>query len=153
MSVYGDLPNRIAPPRELPNKAFPPALTAINWKDGEVLQSYEFPQQARAIANQFIPRSGDEGGWIGVYLSFPRRRVEYWLFDAERIARGPVARIGCESLRAERVVHHAWTPEAPKRTAKYHVSVEDELGSDWRLLPTKLRRVVEDAIRLAPRPD
>ena len=75
--------------------------------------------------------------------------MQYWLFDAERIAAGPVARLGCPDLRPERTIHHTWTAEAPARTSSYRVSIADDLGGDWRHLPEPFRKVVETGIRKA----
>ncbi|XXY55027.1 carotenoid oxygenase family protein [Sorangium sp. So ce269] len=152
MDLYGDRPHRILPPNTLPDRAFAPALTEIDWKKGEIVQSYVYPSHEMVtLGNEFIPRRGSEGGWLGVYLVTPRRNAEYWLFDAERLSAGPVARLGCRSLRPMQTVHHRFTHEAPPRKARYHVSVEDDLGTDWRHLPAPYRAVVEEAIRMDQR--
>jgi len=151
MDMYGDRPHRILPPNTLPEQSFAPALTELAWDTGEVLQSFVYPRHdMTTIANQFIPREGGEGGWLGVYLVTPARSAEYWLFDAERLAQGPVARLGCKALRPVQTVHHLYTREAPARTARYHVSAEDDLGTDWRHLPSTYRGVVEAAVQAWP---
>lgn len=150
MAMYGDRPHRILPTGTLPRGSHAPALTAIHWRTGAVEQSYLYPAGTATISNQFIPRPGSgNGGWVGVYLVRPGRVVEYWLFDAERLASGPVARLGCEGLRPVAVIHHHWTPEAPSRTATYHVAPSEDIDPDWRQLPAPYRRVIEDGLRFA----
>jgi all-trans-8'-apo-beta-carotenal 15,15'-oxygenase len=149
MDLYGDRPHRILPPRTVPDGRHPPALTAVDWESGDVVQDYRYPDGTTTIANQLVPRPGGEGGWVGVYLVSPKRDVQYWLFDAEHIAAGPIARLGCLELRPERTIHHTWTAEAPARTSSYRVSVADDLGTDWRHLPEPFRRVVETGMRRA----
>jgi hypothetical protein len=149
MQLYGNRPHRILPPDSVPDGFHPPALTVVDWARSAVVQSYLYPDGTTTIANQFIPRRDDEGGWVGVYLVSPKRQIEYWLFDAADVARGPIARIGCADLRPERTIHHTWTAEAPARRSTYRVPLSDDLGGDWRHLPAKLRQVVETALRLA----
>ena len=149
MELYGDRPHRILPPGTVPDGSRPPALTVVDWARSEVVQSYLYPDGTTTIANQFIPREGHDGGWVGVYLISAQRRVEYWLFDAADIARGPIARLGNADLRPERTIHHTWTAEAPARRSTYRVPLSEDLGDDWRHLPEKFRRVVETALRLA----
>ena len=135
-----------------PLPVYPPALTAVDFRSAEVAQCYVYPHGTTTLANQFIPRPGAESGWVGVYLVSPRRDVQYWLFDAERIAAGPIARLGHPDLRPARTIHHTWTATAPQRTAAYHVSIADDLGDDWRHLPEPFRQVVETGLRCAERP-
>jgi retinal pigment epithelial membrane protein len=151
MDLYGDRPHRILPRGSVPDGSHPASLTVVDWARGEVVQDYRYPDGTTTIANQFIPReAGSVGdGWVGVYLISPKRQVEYWLFDATDIARGPIARIGCAELRAERTIHHTWTPRACARDTRYRVPLADDLGNDWRHLPEPFRRVVETALRIA----
>jgi hypothetical protein len=139
----------VLPAHTLPDRSFPSALTVIDWRSGAVEQDYRFPDGVSVISNQFIPRISGEGGWVRAYLIFSRRRVEYWLFDAGQIAAGPLARLGCDDLAPVGVVHHHYTLEAPARRSSYRVSVEDDLGTDWRHLPEPFRQTVADGLRIA----
>lgn len=151
MDLYGNRPHRILPPNSAPDAVHPAALTAVDFRSGEVAQCYVYPHGTTTLANQFIPRSGGDGGWVGVYLVSPQRDVQYWLFDAARLADGPMARLGHPDLHPQRTIHHTWTAEAPRRTASYHVSIADDLGGDWRHLPEPFRQVVETGLRCAER--
>ena len=149
MDLYGDRPHRVLPPHQVPEGVFPPVLGVIDWRRKDVSQTYVYPAGTTTLANQFIPRRGEAGGWVGVYLLSPKRDVQYWLFDATRIPAGPIARLGHPDLRPERTIHHTWTATAPRRSATYQVAIADDLGDDWRHLPEPFRRVVETGLRCA----
>lgn len=149
MALYGDRPHRILPRNEVPDAVHGPALGALDWARKDLAQYYRYPDGTTTLANQFIPRPGGDGGWVGVYLVSPQRDVQYWLFDAERLADGPVARLGHPDLRPERTIHHTWTASAPRRSATYRVPIADDLGDDWRHLPAPFRDVVETGLRCA----
>ncbi|MDX2167925.1 MAG: carotenoid oxygenase family protein [Deltaproteobacteria bacterium] len=149
MDLYGDRPHRVLPPNQVPDGRFAPVLGIVDWRRRDASQLYTYPDGTTTLANQFIPRPGGSGGWVGVYLLSPQRDVQYWLFDAERIPDGPIARIGHPDLRPERTIHHTWSATAPRRSATYHVAVADDLGDDWRHLPEPYRRVVETGLRCA----
>ncbi|MGH3644234.1 MAG: carotenoid oxygenase family protein [Mycobacterium sp.] len=149
MQLYGDRPHRILPPNTLPEGTHAAALTAVDFRSAAVTQCYLYPANTTTLANQFIPRPGGEGGWVGVYLVSPQRDVQYWLFDADHLAAGPIARLGHPDLRPERTIHHTWTAAAAPRRATYHVPIAADLGDDWRHLPAPFRAVVETGLRRA----
>jgi hypothetical protein len=82
----------------------------------------------------FVPRPGGEGSTDGyvVTTAFTPSRCELWVFDAARLAQGPVARLHHPDLVFGMTLHSAWLPTIGRRKASYQVRVRDDFDERAR---------------------
>jgi carotenoid cleavage dioxygenase len=88
-----------------------------NWDHGQRISVHE---------PQFVPRTPEspEGvGWLLVILNrLDQGHSELAIFDAEKLADGPVARLHLP-VRVRSTFHGSWVPEDALRTGRYDMSV------------------------------
>jgi carotenoid cleavage dioxygenase-like enzyme len=81
--------------------------------DGGPTQRFRFPEGVYGSEAPIAPRPGatrEDDGWIVSFVSdLPRDRSECWIFDAARLADGPIARVALPE-RISSGTHACWTP-------------------------------------------
>lgn len=100
----------------------------------QVVDAYAFPDGYYVTTPQFIPARGCSGpteGYIlcGVHVgerSGPTRGNEIWLFDAQNLQQGPMAKLWHPELAMGFTVHSTWLANPQPRTADYNIPVRED---------------------------
>ena len=116
----------------LAEQGLPCTLLRLNTQSMTIEDHYSFPSGRFGNSVQFIPRAGAEPGSADGYLlcitngSDDPEQSEFWLFDAQDLAKGPICRMGHSSLKIGLTIHSTWVPSIQERTASYKVSIRDD---------------------------
>ncbi len=140
MALYGNHPHRVVPPAQLPRERKSSALVRVELGRMEVTDGYALGGGRVASSPTWIP--GDGEGWLQA-LVWSEQDTEVWLFRADRLSAGPVARLGAEGFRLPYTLHTAWMPEARARTSGYRVDFAEDIGPDYQRLAAPVREAVE----------
>lgn len=156
LPAYIQMANEPAEPRQLSvqqavdvaRHGLPGTLLHLDTHSMTIKDRYVFPAGLFGNSVQFIPRPGAAPGTADGYLmcvvngSDDPETSEFWLFDAQDLARGPLCRLGHPDLKIGLTIHSTWVPEIHARTAPYHVSVKEDydkklqtIGREQDLLP------------------
>ncbi|ATB33903.1 carotenoid oxygenase family protein [Melittangium boletus] len=139
--LYGGHPHRVVPVERLPRERKPSALARVDLEGMWVTDGYSLGEGRIASSPTWIPGDGGEG-WLQA-LVWSEHDTEVWLFRANRLSAGPVARLGAEGFRLPFTLHTAWMPELRERTSGYRVDFAEDIGPDYRRLPAPVRDAVE----------
>lgn len=120
----------------------PPRLLDIDTVTG-ALRSFTAPKGWSLLSPNFIPRRGGPRGPRDGYVvvlahaseTVPRTRgstgEELWLFDAEDISRGPIARLGHPELDFAFTIHGSWVPTLKPSRRDYKVDIRNDLDLEF----------------------
>jgi hypothetical protein len=124
----------------------PSTLVCIELDPFTICDSFSFDPGVTLSSPQFIPdpdRAGDRGGWITAVV-WTREESFLWVFDAEHLAAGPIARLAVPATLGFSL-HSAWLPSiaprpapAPRATPDLMAELRDRLS---RLGPSARRRL------------
>lgn len=132
--------NQAAEPREfsaataqkIAERGLPGTLVHLQTKTMTIVDEYTFPLGRFGNSVQFIPRPSAEPGSADGYLlcivngSDDPEHSEFWLFDAQALAKGPICCLAHPSMKIGLTIHSTWVPSIQKRTAAYLVSVRKD---------------------------
>ncbi len=102
---------------------------------------YVFPPGCFGTSAQFVPRRDGEGDQRNGYLicivndSDDPSRSAFWLFDAARLAAGPVCKLSHPSLAIGLTIHSTWIPTLKAGAASsYNVPVQDDYNARLQMI-------------------
>lgn len=78
--------------------------------------------------------------------SYTLRGSEFWIFDAQDLAQGPLCKLEHPSLKLGSTVHTAWLPKIARRTANYYISAQEDYQSLVAQQPDKIKVLFETEI-------
>jgi len=135
IDLYADHPHRTVALDEVPDR-MPATLARLDGQTAQVVEHFAFPDGRWGLSPCFVPRVGstdDTDGYVLVTVisdddSDGRSSGdELWVFDAAKLAQGPIARLGHPELSMPFTLHSLWTAGAAPRTAAYQVDVRADL--------------------------
>jgi hypothetical protein len=132
--LYANYEHRLTPLTEIAELAAqggrPSSLVRVDTRQMVIADAYAAPAGAIIASPQFVPKPGSSAatdGWL-VSTVFTPERLELWVFDAQSLSGGPLARVDASALGMGFSLHTAWLPEVAPRTAGYHVNVVADAG-------------------------
>ncbi len=146
VKLYADHPHRIVPIDQLPDKIKPSYLTHVDVSTMTTVERYGFAPGLVNSSPTFIPGYNNSAGYILTQV-WSDHDTQVWLFDASKLAAGPIAKLAHPHFRLPFTVHTAWLPELKPRTSNYRVDFSEDIGEDYRLLPEFIRHAVENVLQ------
>lgn len=142
--LYGDGTNdHFVHPDNLPAEGRPPALVHFNLEAGTISDHYDFPDGSFASPATFVPRTGTTtvgDGYIVVMVHKDGDK-EVQIFDAHRLADGPVARASAPGFCPPLQLHSWWAPpHAGTTRPEYQVTVGRDIAGAVLGLPSTIIR-------------
>jgi hypothetical protein len=142
VELYGPHPHRLVPVDSLPRAPKPSCLVRVDLERMVVEDGYTLGPGRFAFSPTWFPDSDGGEGWLQA-LVWDAQGTEVWLFRADRLSAGPVARLGAEGFRLPGTIHTTWMPELRPRRSAYHVDFAQDIGPHYQRLPTPVREAVE----------
>jgi len=129
--LYENYPHRVTPLSEFPQlgkEGRPSCLFRVDTVGMTIADVHAAPAGVIIDSPQFVARGvGPLDGWI-VATAFTPARLEFWIYDAAKLAQGPICKLDGSSLPFGFSLHTAWLPEVTARTAAYRVDLATDLG-------------------------
>lgn len=118
--LYGDATDGLVAPSELPTAALPGSLARIDLEAMKVAEVFTYGDGAFPSPPTFVPRVGatePEDGYVVVVVHRDGPK-EVQVFDARRVADGPVARATSPGFNPGLLLHSCWMPDrvGPRRS-------------------------------------
>lgn len=138
--------------RQLPHQDKPVYLFRLHTKTMEFVDHYQFPKGHMMSSPQFVPRKNgtdsSTDGYIVCTVNTPDGD-EIWIFDADKLAKGPVCQLNYEGFNFGYTIHTTWLPKISSHTASpsdYHIPVRQDY--DWfvKQQPQEVQRLFEQEI-------
>lgn len=133
---FVDHPHRLVGTDELPWDGIPSNVVRIDHDAGRVVDGYWFPGDRFAWTPTFVPRNGTASGSADGYLvvvvfsdevTDESAGTELWVFDAARLAAGPIAKLGRPDLQVPMTLHSVWLDSLRSSRPDDRVDVAAEL--------------------------
>ena len=110
----------------------PSSLIRVDTDAMQIADAYAAPTGTIIASPQFVARgdgalAGETDGWI-VSTVYTPARTELWLWDAARLAAGPICRLDASALGIGFSLHTAWLPELAARTATYRIDLATDVA-------------------------
>ena len=137
VELYESYPHRKVALKDLP-KNKPSSLFHYDTKAADIVDAYAFPAGRAGSSPQFVPRvnasSGQDGYIVCTVVSDDTSWKnssgdEFWIFDAQNIAQGPLVRLGHTGLSMGFTLHTTYLERIAPRTASYEVDVRQDYAS------------------------
>jgi carotenoid cleavage dioxygenase-like enzyme len=119
--------------RNLPNqKPKPVYLFRVDTESMEFADAYEFPIGYMMSSPQFVPRKDGTGsstdGYIVCIVLTPESETqdEIWIFDADKLAKGPICKLTHPLFKVGYTLHTTWLPTISSRKASYCIPVRED---------------------------
>ncbi|MEE2750179.1 MAG: carotenoid oxygenase family protein [Myxococcota bacterium] len=153
--LYADYPYRRVPLSSLPTDGKPASLVRLDAQNLQIVDSYTFPDGRVALSPLFVPREGgntESDGYIVCTVISDDSQTpgstgdEIWIFDAEILAQGPLARLGHEQLDMPFTLHTTWMETAPTRSATYELNVRSELSEEVAYHSSEIQAIFETQV-------
>jgi carotenoid cleavage dioxygenase-like enzyme len=152
--AYADWPGRHLPVGEIPyEEGRPGSVFKVSTGPLRVADGYTFPPGRIASSPVFLPKTDDTSanapGYIMVTMlsddsSLPGSTGdEFWIFDAQNLAQGPLCRLGHPELNLPFTLHTVWRPTIAPRQATYRIDVRSELQAEVAKLDPVLQQMFE----------
>ena len=128
---------------KLASDGLPATLVRLETETMTIKDSYVFPAGLFGNSVQFVPRPAAVAGGADGYLMCvvnggdDPETSEFWIFDAEDLARGPLCRLGHPEVKIGMTIHSTWVPGIQPRSASYQVSVKEDYDE-------KLQRIAKE---------
>ncbi len=130
LDTYGDHPHRRVPVDAVRKKGWSPSvLFRLDVQGLRIVDEFRFPPSTTLSSPQFIPHeraTHAEHGFL-ITVVWSGRDTELWIFDAEHLARGPLAKLGHPELTAGFTMHATWMRDARPRSSGYRVDPWEDL--------------------------
>lgn len=156
-NLYEEYPHRklsLEIIKEVTKKELPFGVTRINLETMQPEDYYQCAPKTYIRGVQFIPRktpnpnipeemdgylfapvevgAQSEGSWS--YSS------QFWIFDAQDIAKGPICKLGHEKLVFGFTLHTSWLPQAATSEQQYIISIKEDYEEVIGNIPMKADR-------------
>ncbi len=140
-------PYRLVPMDELPWAGVPSSLVRIDHDAGRVVDAYFYPGDRFGWTPTFVPRRGAATGSADGYLlavvygdqvTADSAGTELWIFRADDLRRGPVARLGSPDLQVPLTLHSVWLDSTRSSRPDERIDVDSELlerADTWHFDP------------------
>ena len=137
--LYADYPYRRVPLESLPTGGKPANLIRLDPQNLQIVDYFTFPNGRVGLSPQFVPREGSttegDGYLVCTVISDDTQTPgssgdEVWIFDAELLAQGPLARLGHDQLNLPFTLHTAWMENASARSASYMLDVRSDVEGE-----------------------
>lgn len=153
-SAYEDYPYREVPIAMLPTEAKPSHIIRLDCNTLDIQDAYMFPQGRWASSPTFVPRNNAEvndGYIIATVISDDESTEnssgdEFWIFDAQNLAQGPICRISHPSLRFPLTLHTCFMDTVRPNTHEYCINIKDELESRIQHLSPEVQDLFETEV-------
>ena len=161
VDLYRDHPHREIPIDKLPEHR-PGTLFHFDPTRAALVDAYVFPAGRFASSPQFVPRPQARHGADGYVVctvvsdddSWPGSSGdELWVFDAQRLAQGPLARLGHPELDLGFTLHTCFMHELKPRRSAYAVDVRQDYALALQDQPEAIKTLFEQDVfpRFDPR--
>lgn len=159
---YKDYKHREIPLEKLPTEAQPVGLLHLDAASMQIVDGYQLPAGRFVSSPQFVGRRESKGGSNDGYIvcvvlsddeSTPEvSKDEVWIFDAAKLAQGPVCRLEFRSkpelpsFSFGLTLHTTWLPELKQRTSSYHIPVRKDYEELVNKQPQKVKDLFEKEV-------
>lgn len=130
LSTYADHPHRTVPVETVRTMGWSPStLLRLDLQGLRIVDAYRFPPSTTLSSPQFVPHARAthaEHGFL-VTVVWSGGDTQLWIFDAERLAQGPLAKLGHPKLIAGFTMHASWMREIAPRSSGYQVDPWEDL--------------------------
>lgn len=152
--LYGDAPDGIVAPADLPRDARPGTLSRWDLEAMGVVEVWEYPPGEFPSPPTFVPRAGSDLADDGYVLVIVHRDgdKELQVFDAANVADGPIARAGAPGFSPSLMLHSCWMPGRDGlHRSDYRVPWWRDVVGAVKGLPGVLRSFASVASSMRPR--
>ena len=135
--------HHLVDPHEIPTSPIPAALARFDRESMKVAELFGFEHGAFPHPPTFVPRRGRVDPDDGYVLCVVHRDgpKEIWVFDAQHIEAGPLARAGSGDFNPPLLLHSCWMPPRPgRRPSTYRIPLRRDLFAAVRAIPGHLLR-------------
>jgi all-trans-8'-apo-beta-carotenal 15,15'-oxygenase len=116
---------------EMPERTQPCRLMKLDHESLTIVDQYQFDEGYIPLSPTFLPVENDEAlsDSSGVILTFIQgvNGCEIWVFNADKVSLGPIAKCKHDSLSFGHTLHSTWLPSVDPPVAPYLISAIDEL--------------------------
>lgn len=142
--LYKNAPDRILPVNDVlayTKKGIPQSLIRMNCATMVPDDYYQFAYGTYIRSIQFIPRNSEKAGAVyetdgylfctmQVPVDAVNYRSEYWVFDAAKVATGPVAKLLFSDIQFCFTLHSAYMESAQPYSLNYDVDVKTDYNGE-----------------------
>lgn len=143
--LYGDATDGLVAPDQLPDRVVPASLARVDLDAMKVAELWSFEPGSFASPPTFVSRTGSDrpdDGYVVVVVHRDGPK-EVQVFDAQRIAEGPIARASSPTFNPPLLLHSAWMPPSDgARRSDYRVRLRDDLRGAVRGAGAATRRLL-----------
>ncbi|WP_437736297.1 carotenoid oxygenase family protein [Sorangium sp. So ce1335] len=112
-----------------------PCLFSVDTRTMTIVDRYHLERNLMMSSPQFVPHpsGAKDKGWIVALVvgeAEGRAVRQLWVFDADGLGRGPVAKLESPDFKFGFTLHTAWMPRIERSNASYHVDPKDDHGID-----------------------
>lgn len=153
---YENYPNRSIPLGQLPFQTGKPgSIYRLDLSSGQFADGYILPAGRIPSSPQFMPRQGSSSSTDGYIVCSvisddkswaDSSGDEFWIFDAQNLAQGPICRLGHPQLEMPFTLHCAWLPSIQSRNHSYKVDVEQDHKAAVDKLDTRLQDIFKNQV-------
>lgn len=153
---YENYPHRSVNLNQLPFQSGKPGtIFRLDLNNGSFADGYSLPTGRIPSSPQFMPRtnirSSTDGYIVCTVISDDKSWTdstgdEFWIFDAQNLAQGPICRLGHPQLEMPFTLHCAWLPSIQSRSNSYKVDIEQDHKSAVDKLDTSLQDIFKNQV-------
>lgn len=156
---YKNYKHREIPLERLPAESQPVSLLHLDAASMQIVDGYQFSAGRFVSSPQFVQRreskgSSNDGYIVCVVLSDDESKPEVskdevWIFDAVKLAQGPVCRLEFRSnpelpsFSFGLTLHTTWLPELKQRRSSYHIPVSEDYEELVKNQPQEVKDLFE----------
>jgi carotenoid cleavage dioxygenase-like enzyme len=135
---------------EIAESGKPSSLFRLDPTTMRILDSYKFPGGYFGNSPQFVPRleakntENSTNGYIVCAVLYGESNSELWIFDAAKLANGPLCKIGHSALKLGLTIHTTWLSEIAPHTSDYRISIQDDYESSINEQPPAIREEIKE---------
>jgi len=150
--LYGEATDGVVAPADLPDRVVPGSLARIDLTSMKVAEVYSYDDGAFACPPTFVPRVGADGpddGYVVVTVHRDGPKAVQ-VFEATRIADGPIATATAPHFSPGLLLHSCWMPDRlGPRPSTYRVSMRRDVVGAVRSIPGVVWSLVRTGRRMA----
>jgi carotenoid cleavage dioxygenase-like enzyme len=142
--LYGEAGlHGVVDPSELPTELVPAALARIDRDSMKVVEVVSFDSGTFPHPPTFVPREGATDPDDGYVVTIVHRDgpKEVWVFDAQHLERGPLARASAGDFNPPLLLHSCWMPpRRGPRPSDYRIGWRRDVRGAVAAIPGHLRQ-------------
>ena len=145
LETYAAHPHRTVPVSAVRKMSWSPSvLFRVDVQDPRIVDEFRFPPSTTLSSPQFVPHAEATHAEHGFLLTvvWSGHDTQLWVFDAEHLSKGPLAKLRHPELTAGFTMHATWMPDALPRRSAYRVDPWEDLrpGLPSGALGARLRK-------------